>query len=167
MMGRSRSTTGNSRQALAFWRDDCGASALEFAIVAMPFLVLLLSILQVGIYYMTQASLDTGVIRTAEGLRNGFNKAGVPSMPGASTLKSTVVTNSGGMIRNDTTLAVELRQLASLTSATVAITDGTADYGVSTSVLVLRAKTSVFTFAPGLSGLFQASSTALVRRQGR
>lgn len=162
-MSRSPALTAMAR----LWRCRRGTSAVEFSLVAVPFFVLVLCILQVGMYYMTQASLDAGIMQTADGLRNNFTQAGTPTLPPAATLKSTVVSNAGGMIQNNTTLAVEIRQLSSLSGGAVAITDGTADYGSTTSALVLRGQTSVVTFAPGFSALAVATSSAIVRRQGR
>jgi Flp pilus assembly protein TadG len=149
----------------AFGRDSGGASAVEFAIVSGPFLFVLLGILQMGIYYMVQSSLDTGVVRTADALRSNFVSTSA-TMPAAATLKSNVATYAGGMIHNDTSLAVEIRPLTSLDSSTVPITDGTANYGTVTSTLVLRAQSSVLSFAPGFGSLAYARSSALVRRQG-
>jgi Flp pilus assembly pilin Flp len=148
-----------------FWQDASGASAVEFAIVAGPFILLVLCILQVGVYYMTQSSLDTGVIRTADALRNSFTQAAAPTLPNATTLKSSVVTNSGGMVRNNSYLAVEIRELSDLGGGSVPVTDGINDYGDVRSALVLRAQASVVTFVPGFSALIQARSSAIIRRQ--
>ncbi len=148
------------------WRDDRGASAVEFAIIAAPFLFLILYILQVGIYYMTQAALDAGVTRTAENLRNGFTKASV-TFPTAAALKTSVATNAGALVFDDARLSVEIRQLTNLSGSAVPVTNGTADYGSVSSALVLRATTDVVTFAPGFTAIAKASSSAIVRRQGR
>jgi Flp pilus assembly protein TadG len=148
-----------------FARDSGGASAVEFAIVSGPFLFVLLAVLQMGIYYMTQSSLDTGVIRTADALRSSFTSTSA-TLPPATTLKSNVATYGGGMVQNNSSLAVEIRPLTSLSAANVPITDGTANYGTTTSTLVLRAQTSVLSFAPGFGSLAVARSAALVRRQG-
>lgn len=150
-----------------FWHDASGASAVEFSIVAGPFILLVLCILQVGVYYLTQSSLDAGIVKTADGLRNSFTQAGTPTLPNAATLKSSVVSNSGGMIRNNSYLAVEIRELSDLSSGSVPVTDGVNDYGGVTSTLVLRAQASVITFVPGFSALVQARSSAIVRRQNR
>lgn len=152
--------------AAAFAVDGSGASAVEFAIVASPFIMLLLGVLQVGIFYMTQSALDAGLIRTADNLRNTFTTGTNPTMPTASTLKASVSTNSGGTVRNTSSLAVEIRPLAALDAAVLPVTDGTVDYGTATSTLVLRAQTSVVTFAPGFGSLAQARSSAMIRRQG-
>jgi Flp pilus assembly protein TadG len=149
-----------------FIRDRCASSAVEFAIVAAPFFFLLMAVTQVGIFYMAQSALDTGVAKTAETLRTNFTTGTTATLLGASALKSSVVTSAGAMITNDSTLAVEIRQLTSLSSASVPIVDGTVDYGSTTSTLVLRAKSTVVTLAPGLGGLNTIYSSALVRRQG-
>jgi Flp pilus assembly protein TadG len=148
-----------------FGRSAAGAAAVEFALVAIPFLFLILGVLQVGIYYLVQSSLDAGIIGTADALRSSFSTTS-PTFPNASTLKTEVVAHSGGMIRNDSTLAVEIRQLTSLDSAVLPVTDGTIDYGSATSTLVLRARSSVVTFAPGFGSLANVSSSAILRRQG-
>jgi hypothetical protein len=77
-----------------------------------------------------------------------------------------VTASAGGLINNDSTSQVEIRQLTALDSAAVPIVDGTVDYGSTTSVLVLRAQASVLVFAPGFNSLGQVKSAALVRRQG-
>jgi Flp pilus assembly protein TadG len=149
-----------------FIRDRRASSAVEFAIVAAPFFFLLMAVTQVGIFYMAQSALDTGMAKTAETLRTNFTTGTTATLLGASALKSSVVTSAGAMITNDSTLAVEIRQLTSLSSVSVPIVDGTVDYGSTTSTLVLRAQSTVITLAPGLGGLNTIYSSALVRRQG-
>ena len=149
-----------------FGRDQRAASAVEFAIVSGPFFFLLLGVLQLGIFYMSQSALDTGVIKTAETLRTNFTTGTTATLLDSNTLRSSVVTNAGGLISNDSTLSVEIRQITGLNTAVVPIANGTNDYGSNTSTLVLRAQSTVVTFAPGLSGLSTVSSSALVRRQG-
>jgi Flp pilus assembly protein TadG len=158
-----RKTTGLISR---FREDRRGSSAVEFAIVSTPFLFLLLAVVQLGVFYMTQSALESGVIRTAITLRTNFTTGTTATLPDAGSLKSSVVSNGGAMINNDGNLAVEIRQLTSLTSGSVAIVDGTSDYGTNTSTLVLRAKASVTPFAPGFSSLMTVYSSALVRRQG-
>ncbi len=134
--------------------------------VAAPFFFLLLAILQVGVYYMTQSALDAGVIRTADALRTSFTTGTTFTAPSAATVKSNVVTNAGGLVHNDSTLAVDVRQVSNLSAAAVPITDGTADFGTSNSALALRAQASVISFAPYFGQLLKARSSAIVRRQG-
>lgn len=149
-----------------FRRDRRAASAVEFAIVCGPFFFLLMGILQVGIFYMAQSALDTGVIKTAETLRTNFVTGSTATLLDANALRNSVVSNAGSLISNNSSLSVEIRQITGLNTSVVPITNATVDYGSNTSTLVLRAQSTVMTFAPGLSGLSTVYSSALVRRQG-
>jgi Flp pilus assembly protein TadG len=150
----------------AFVRDTHAASAVEFAMLAGPFFVTLLCILQIGIYYFAQSALDNGVLETSQTLYTNFRTGTTATLPNASSLKTSVANNAGSMISNNSSLAVEIRPMTGLSSGTVAISDGYNDYGTTTSTLVLRAKTNVVTFAPFFSSIAVASSSAIVRRQG-
>jgi len=150
-------------RARSFVRDQSGASAVEFAIVAGPFFFVVMWLVQLGVLFMTQTALDTGLIFETEIIRAGLTTG---NLPNAASIKSSVVTSAGGLITNDSTLSVEIRTLADLNSGTVAITDGITDYGTTTSTLVLRASAQVFSFAPGFGSINTITSAALVRRQG-
>jgi Flp pilus assembly protein TadG len=149
-----------------FIRSRRASSAIEFAILAAPFFYLIMGIIQVGIFYMAQSALDTGVIKTAETLHANFSTGSAATLLDAGALKSSVASSAGAMITNDSTLAVELRQISSLTTPNIPIADGTVDYGSSSSTLVLRAQSTVVTLAPGLGSLNKIYSSALIRRQG-
>ncbi len=151
---------------LSFARDVRAATAVEFAIVAAPFFAVLLAILQLAIFYMTQSALNAGVVLTAENLRISFSTGTTLTFPSAATLKSNVSANAGAMIANTAATSVEIRQLVNLDASIVPIVDGTMDTGTNTSVLVLRAQTQAFSFAPLFSSLLMARSSAIVRRQG-
>ena len=144
-------------------RDQRGASAVEFAIVATPFFFLLMWMLQLGIYFMTQVALDNGLIAEAETIRENLV---VGTKPSAATIKIGVVANAGALISNNSTLMVEIRTLADLDSGAVPIVDGATDYGTTSSTLVLRASGQVISFAPGFGSINTVTSAALVRRQG-
>ena len=147
----------------SFLRDKRGASAVEFSIVATPFFFLLIWLVQLGIYFMTQVALDNGLIAEAEAIREDLV---VGTLPSAATIKAGVVTAAGALVSNNSTLKVEIRTLADLSAGSVAIVDGTQDYGTTTSTLVLRASGQVITFAPGFGSINTVTSAALVRRQG-
>jgi Flp pilus assembly protein TadG len=151
------------RIAGSILRDQRGASAVEFAIVATPFFFLLMWMLQLGIYFMTQVALDNGLIAEAETIRENLV---VGTKPSAATIKAGVVTNAGALISNNSTLMVEIRTLADLDSGAVPIVDGATDYGTTSSTLVLRASGQVISFAPGFGSINTVTSAALVRRQG-
>jgi Flp pilus assembly protein TadG len=158
--------TSLARLTGRFMRDRRASSAVEFAILATPFFLLLMGVAQVGIFFMAQSALDTGVIKTAETLRTNFTTGSTATLLNAGQLKISVSGSAGAMISDDASLAVEIRQFSNLTSSTVPIVDGTVDYGSNTSTLVLRAQSTVVTLAPGLGGLSRIYSSALVRRQG-
>jgi Flp pilus assembly protein TadG len=48
-----------------------GSTAVEFALIAMPFFVILIAILQVAIVFLAQHELETAVEKTARGLLTG------------------------------------------------------------------------------------------------
>ncbi len=158
-----------------FQREDKAASAVEFALVAIPFLFLVLAILQLSVFYMAQSSLNAGVVSTANCLRTTFTTSSLPAAnctfttttPTASTIKAQVVASSGGLIHNDSTLAVEIRQISDFGASGIPISDGVTDYGSSTTnVLVIRSQSKVITFAPGFGSLANVRASAIIRRQG-
>ena len=149
----------------SFIRDQRGASAVEFAIVALPFLLVLLMILQMGIYYMTQSALDAGTIQTADSLVNTFYNGTTPTVPTPAALKTMVTAGGGGLVHNDATLSVDLRLLSALGAAVVPI-GNTVDTSVPGSILALRSQAQVTVFMPGFASLAMVRSSALVRRQG-
>jgi len=67
------------RRASAFRVDKSGASALEFALVVVPFLLLLFGILQVGLIYMGNLAIENAahqgarLIRTGQAQTQGFD----------------------------------------------------------------------------------------------
>jgi Flp pilus assembly protein TadG len=158
--------TGSWRPLAAFRRDDSAVAAIEFALVAAPFFLLLIATIQIGIWYFAQSALNTGVLQTAQTLYSSFRTGTAASLMNAGALKTSVVGHAGGMIHNDGTLAVEIRQIGALSSGTVAITDGVSDYGLTRSTLVIRAQSQVVCFIPGMSGVLYVTSSAIVRRQG-
>lgn len=69
----------SSRIANRFGRSQSGASAIEFAILALPLLLLLAAILEVGLVYAATFSLENAtaqgarVIRTGQAQNKGFD----------------------------------------------------------------------------------------------
>jgi hypothetical protein len=150
----------------ALARDRKGAAAIDFALLGLPFLLLLMSVMQMGLYYMTQVALDSGTLQTAESLRSVFSTGAAPVTPSGSGLKSTIVADSGSGIVSSG-LIVEVQPLANLGGGTVAITDGLTNYGSAWTPLVLRAKYSFSPFMPGMGSSWSINSSAIVRRQGQ
>ena len=57
---------------LARWRSDAqGVTAIEFALVALPFLMLLFGIIAVGLYFFTVFTLENAVEQASRLLRTG------------------------------------------------------------------------------------------------
>ena len=68
----SEHRTGQAQGTLRrFRRDKSGASALEFALVAMPLMLLLLAVLEVGLVYFANFSLENAVAQGARLIRTG------------------------------------------------------------------------------------------------
>ena len=59
------------RLGARFRRDEGGFTAVEFAMVAMPFLMLLFGTITVGLYFFTTFSLENAVEKAARQIRTG------------------------------------------------------------------------------------------------
>jgi Flp pilus assembly protein TadG len=81
-------TKGRLR-ALALWRrwrrDQSGFTAVEFAIVAMPFMLLLFGIMSVCLFYFANFSIENAVWQAARAIRTGQMQSSQGAYSGAST----------------------------------------------------------------------------------
>lgn len=68
---RPRVRRGLGRRLGAFRRDQDGAAAVEFAIVAVPFFALLLAILETAVVLLTSQALETAVADAARTIYTG------------------------------------------------------------------------------------------------
>lgn len=59
------------RRAPRWLRDNRGAAAVEFAIIALPFLLLVLGIIGISLYFFTSNALEHGVEAAARQIRTG------------------------------------------------------------------------------------------------
>ncbi len=59
------------RRLRAFTRDDRGGAALEFALVAAPFIFMIFAVFEYALVYLVTVSLDSAVIQTARQIRTG------------------------------------------------------------------------------------------------
>ena len=66
-----RVSPGPARNRRSWLRDESGSAAVEFALVAMPFLLFVLGIIGVGLYFFTQNALERGVENAARQIRTG------------------------------------------------------------------------------------------------
>lgn len=64
------------RHAPCWLRDNRGAAAVEFAIVALPFLLLVLGTIGISLYFFTSNALEHGVEAAARKIRTGQAQKG-------------------------------------------------------------------------------------------
>lgn len=81
--GRAR-----ARSLLRRWRrDESGTTAVELAIVAMPFVLLMFGIVTVCVYFFTNYSLENAAWAAARAVRTGQMQQSTGSYSGAVTLE--------------------------------------------------------------------------------
>jgi Flp pilus assembly protein TadG len=66
-------------------RDESGVTAIEFAIVAMPFILLLLGIMWVSLFYFANFTLENAVWQAARAIRTGQVQQSQGAFSGALT----------------------------------------------------------------------------------
>ena len=94
----SQSITRKSRVdrkafARRFWSADKGATAVEFALVATPFLMLLFGIMELAVIFLVTASLENATQQATRTIRTGELQGG--STPTAASFKATLCDNFG------------------------------------------------------------------------
>ncbi|MES0809890.1 TadE/TadG family type IV pilus assembly protein [Roseibium sp. SCPC15] len=55
----------------SLWKDRSGATAIEFAIVAIPFFMLVLAVIEVGVVHFVNRMVDNAVISASRLIRTG------------------------------------------------------------------------------------------------
>src|ERR1700749_53165 len=66
-------------RAKAFWRADKGAAAVEFALVATPFFVLLFGVIELGLVLMAQVDLENAMANATREIRTGITQSATTS----------------------------------------------------------------------------------------
>ncbi len=106
------------RTLFARWRSDAqGATAIEFAMVAMPFLMLLFGIIGVGLYFFTTFTMENAVEQASRLLRTG--QAQVAGYT-ASQFKAKVCEFVPGFVDCDSKVRVNVMSYADTTNITAA-----------------------------------------------
>lgn len=107
-----------------FAADRRGATAVEFGLVAVPFLAMTMTVMTIGSQYMTQSFLEHGVSEAARKLRTGeAQKAGLT----LADFRKMVCDAAGSLIACDDRLVVHLKSsptFAGLAPATSCMTNG-------------------------------------------
>ena len=100
-----------------FWRARDGATAVEFALVAAPFFALLFGIIELGLIFLVQSSLENATSEAARTIRTGQFQTG-----GASTQAAfkTAICNNFPWLQSDcaNNLSVDVETFASFASVT-------------------------------------------------
>ena len=69
---QSTMTTKMNRAIKRFQRDTKGVAAVEFGLVAIPFVMMLFGIMAVGLFFFTQNSIENAVWAASRDLRTGI-----------------------------------------------------------------------------------------------
>ena len=85
----------------SYLRDSRATSAVEFAIISMPFFFFAVVHPANRCLFHRAVGTDSGVLETAQSLSTGFHTGTTANLPSAGTLKSEVVALAGAMISND------------------------------------------------------------------
>lgn len=99
-----------------FRHNKDGASAIEFAIVAVPFLGLLMAIFETTLIFFTQSALETGVANAGRLIRTGqVQTQGISEQD----FKTAVCDSLAGYLNCDANLTVDVRSFSSFASVTL------------------------------------------------
>jgi Flp pilus assembly protein TadG len=81
--------------ALRFARADGGATAVEMALVAMPFLALTFGILELALIFLVSASLENATDTAARTIRTGQLQTGAPAAATSAAFQASICNNLG------------------------------------------------------------------------
>ncbi len=101
-------TPWHPRQSLftRFRRDRSGTNAIEFAIIAAPFLVLLIGLFEVCLIFIATTTMEHGIAEAARRIRTGeLQKSGAS----AETFKTLICDNTFGVLDCGNRLKVDVR----------------------------------------------------------
>ncbi len=120
-----------------FHRSSDGTTAIEFGIVAVPFLGLLIAIFETTLIFFTQSAIESGVANAGRMIRTGQVQAQGLS---EDDFKTMVCDSLSGYLNCNTNLTVDVRSFSNFGS--VVLPDATDDDGN---------LTNDFEYAPGTS----------------
>lgn len=140
-----------------------GTTAVEFGFLALPFLMVLLGALQIGIIYLTKSTLHSATLKVADDIL----AVHFDPLPTADSIRKALCARSANLFDCDGNLKVEIKPLDQLTAGVVGLSDGLVNLGVPPSVLVLRTELSFTYFVPGLGSTGSIHAAAVLRRPVR
>jgi Flp pilus assembly protein TadG len=151
----------------AFWRDDEGATALEFALVAPCVIILILSIIEIGVIALMSASLDTAVIAAGRTVRTGL--ATGPAT--ATAFKASIcglMPASLGDCEDKLTISVQkYASFADVSTAAAALPAGQFDRGQAGDIMLVKASYRWPLLTPFLGALYQQAGPTQILLQSR
>jgi len=96
-----------------FKRNDSGASMIEFAMVATPFLAVLIAIFETTLIFFTQSTLESAVATASRAIRTGQVQAeGLTD----AQFKSMVCSGFSGYLNCDEKLTIDVRSFSNFAS---------------------------------------------------
>src|SRR3954470_17604433 len=122
---RAISTQGRDRSLLRrFKKDEDGGTAVEFAMVSMPFFALLFAIFETALAFLTTQMLETAVSNAARQIYTGqfqqdAKNAGQTPSQLANNFRTAVCDNVTALFDCQTTLKVDIRTFTSFPDAAV------------------------------------------------
>jgi Flp pilus assembly protein TadG len=149
-----------------FARAEDGATAVEFAIVAIPFLVLVFAIIELGLVFLVSVTLENAVIDVGRTIRTGEAQTGGAT---AATFK-TAVCNKMGWVGSscDSSLSIDVQTFSDYAASSDA-RDGempktmTWNMGTAGSIVLIRAYYSWNLITPMLqTGLQSANGKRMI-----
>ena len=157
---RNRAWRGLVSRFARWGADRRATTAVEFALLALPFFMVLLGTMQVGLIYLAQTTLQSATLKAAESmLTTKFSP-----VPTISSIRTILCANSANIFACDGTLKVELNTLQALSTGTTALSDGLFSIGSNGTPLVLRTQTTAAVFVPGLGSTATVYASSIVRR---
>lgn len=143
-----------------FARAERGATAVEFALIAMPFFMLLFGILQMGMLFMSSTTIESATVTAAREIRTGqLQTAGANNAAG---FKALVCANMSWLSTADCTnnLSVDVRTFGNFGSITLTppVKNGALDQtqlqfnsGTNCSIVLVRAYYPYTLLTPALT----------------
>jgi Flp pilus assembly protein TadG len=115
-MMRNRKNGKNRNILLAIGRDESGVAAVEFALVAAPFLAVVFAILQIGLIFIAGQALDSATSDAARMIRTG--EAQDTSM-GANEFRDMICSNASILPNCTGLLQIDVRRAATFADASM------------------------------------------------
>lgn len=145
-----------------FSKDDAGASAVEFALVSLPFMMFVLGILQFVMLHYTQVSLSDALYTTASLPQTDATKTALINED-LTTYKTNICAKMAFKTDCMSKIVIEMMKLDDLPTGKTDISGASFDSGASGDLLVLRAKMPAPQIAP-LIPVLTAKDSVLFRR---